>query len=82
MPQIVLIVPSLTKSATFPSTIKPLIVSKALIEACITKKLTSAEKAAVAFSCFAIPIAIPTANKAGRLSKTILPALHIIVNNA
>ena len=48
----------------------------------ITKYAITADKAETSFSFFAIPIATPTANNRGRLSKTALPTLFIITSSA
>ena len=53
-----------------------------LIVAFITKKEIMAASAATSFSFFAIPIATPTANMIGRLSKIMFPALLMMVSSA
>ena len=83
IPQTEAIVPSSTSFDMLPSErIFPFISSILLMDMFITKYAITADKAETSFSFFAIPIATPTANNNGRLSKTALPTLFIITSNA
>ena len=49
--------------------------------ACMTRKEITAASAATSFSFFAMPMAMPMANRIGRFANTISPACLITVNN-
>ena len=83
IPQTLTTVPLSTSPASDPSSrISPITFSMPLIVAFITKKEIMAASAATSFSFFAIPIATPTANMIGRLSKIMFPALLMMVSSA
>lgn len=51
-----------------------------LVDACMTKNAIMADKAATSFSCFAMPMATPTAKMIGKLPKMMLPASLMMVS--